>query len=302
MILCVTPNPAIDRTLVIAKLEPGEVHRASRSIVAAGGKGLNVARAMKTLGAEPLCAGFLGGHSGRRLADLAAGEGLPATWTWIEGETRTCVIVVDDGGATVINETGPAVTADDWRSLHNQVVTTPADVVCLSGSLPPGSTPEAWAALIAALRSTGKTVWVDTSGPALSQILTSGASIKVNAAEAGAVLGMRVDSPAEALLAASQIRTAGAPSIALTLGSLGAVLATANGEWCVSAPTLQSVSAVGSGDCFLAGLVAALTAGRPEPEALRWAVAAGAANALSAGGGHFTRLEFETVLRQIEPA
>lgn len=300
MILCVTPNPAIDRTLMVSKLQPGDVHRATESLVVAGGKGLNVARAIRTLGGEPLCAGFLGGHSGRLLAELAEREGLPGVWTWMEGETRTCVIVVDDEGATVINETGPTVSAEDWKCLHTEVMATRAEVVCLSGSLPPGSPPDSLVALTRALCSAGKAVWVDTSGLALRSVIGSGSNIKVNGDEAGAALGMEVLTIEEAITAARRMRAQGANSVVVTLGSLGAVMVTRQGEWFAPAPSLPTVNPVGSGDSFLAGLVVALTASRPPHEALRWAVAAGAANATSTGGGRFTRMEFEEVLRRID--
>ena len=116
MILCVTPNPAVDRTLTVPGIRLGEVSRAARALVAAGGKGLNVARVARAFGAEARCAGFLGGHSGQLVAELAEREGLCGGWTWIDGETRTCLIIVDPQGgeATVINEVGPAITNLDF--------------------------------------------------------------------------------------------------------------------------------------------------------------------------------------------
>ena len=299
MILCVTPNPAIDHTLIIPKLHPGEVHRSTEAIVAAGGKGLNVARALTTLGVPSICAGFLGGPSGRRLAELAEEEGLRGHWTWIEGETRTCVILVDDESATVINEAGPKVTAMDWDHLQDDVMLNPAEVVCLSGSLPPGSPLDAYVRLIKALRSSGRAVWVDISGPALTQTLGLGLHIKINGAEAGALMGMEVTSAEAAQAAAVRLRERGAVSVVITLGSDGAVMVTADGTWFVPAPSIKAVSAVGSGDCFLAGLVAAQISKRPAAEALHWAVAAGAANARSVGGGRFTRREFEALLQSL---
>src|SRR5512132_4226494 len=108
MILCVTPNVAIDRTLSVSGFAAGGVWRAQAVRAAAGGKGLNVARALLGLGQSMCCAGPLGGRTGRQVAALADAEGLPARWTWIGGETRTSVIVVGDGGeTTVINEPGP---------------------------------------------------------------------------------------------------------------------------------------------------------------------------------------------------
>src|SRR5678815_4464903 len=105
MILCITPNPAIDRTLLVPNLTLGNVQRAQQTIVAAGGKGLNVARAIRTLGGEAVAMGFAGGHAGRLLGDLAQAEGLDSSWTWTNSETRTCTILIrQDGDATEIDE------------------------------------------------------------------------------------------------------------------------------------------------------------------------------------------------------
>src|SRR4029453_14151719 len=101
-------------------------------------KGLNVARVVRTLGGAVACAGFLGGHPGRLLADLAEREGLPAAWTWFVGETRTSTILYDPQGsdATVVNQPGPTVTAEDWSRLAVDALHAAegCDHVCLSGS------------------------------------------------------------------------------------------------------------------------------------------------------------------------
>src|SRR5512140_2395370 len=142
MILCLTPNPAIDRTLLLPGLTAGNVHRAETVIVAAGGKGLNVARAIRTLGGKSLSMGFTGGHAGRLLADLAQREGLDASWTWVDSETRTCTILVPaSGDATVINEPGLPVSDLDWERLREDIRSSFAgnDLMCISGSWPPQS-------------------------------------------------------------------------------------------------------------------------------------------------------------------
>ena len=289
-ILCVTPNPAVDRTLIVDRLALGEIHRVSEPIVAAGGKGLNVARVLRTLGGQVLCAGFLGGHSGRLVADLAAAEGLAGDWTWIAGETRTCVIVVEPAhrDATVINEPGPHVARADWARLSEQVLRASggAAMVCLSGSLPPGSAPADYAALLAGLRDAGRPVWVDTSGPALAAALgVGGVGIKVNGHEAGAVLGASAHGLEDALAAARELHARTRAPVVLTLGGQGALLVDSEGCWHAQPPPIEVVSTVGSGDAFLAGLAHALAAGAPGPEALARAAASGSANACSAGGG-----------------
>jgi 1-phosphofructokinase family hexose kinase len=298
-IICVAPNPALDLTLVVPDFEIGRVLRVTQAISAAGGKGVNVVRGIKILGGEALNAGFLGGYAGRQVADYAAIEGMRAEWTWITGETRTCIILVIDG-ATVVNEVGPTVTADDWHRLKATVLraSSQARQVCFSGSLPPGSPLGEFVDLARALVKAGKQVWVDTSGEPLAAVVPFGMMIKVNGDEAGAILGRKANGVSNAIQAAQEFLQRGAAGVALTLGEAGAVLAMGKQAWQAIPPPLQVVSAVGSGDTFLSGLVTGFAEGLPPGEALRRGVAAGTANALSSGGGFFTREEFDRVLAQ----
>jgi 1-phosphofructokinase family hexose kinase len=304
MILCITPNPAIDRTLVLSTLNLGNVHRAQKVIVAAGGKGLNVARAIRTLGGASLCMGFAGGHSGRLLTDLAKSEGLPASWTWVNAETRNCTILVTQtGDATVINEPGRSVSSADWKRLQQDVQAQlhSTGLVCLSGSLPPNSSVEDLQGLLTVLSHSGKQVWVDTSGIALSTALAyPDISIKVNGGEIGAALGLEVKDVASAKHALLILSERGLRTAVITVGSSGALLVTKEGRWLAQGPLVDVVSTVGSGDSFLGGLVSALDAGKDWRAALRDAVAAGTANALSAGGGQFGLQEFEAIREQTQ--
>jgi 1-phosphofructokinase family hexose kinase len=250
--------------------------------------------------------GPLGGASGRILADLAAAEGLEADWTWCDADTRTCVILVDTAArqATVINESGPNLRAADWGRLHSEVVARAAGApaVCLSGSLPPGVPPDGLPGLCRSLVAAGKAPWVDSSGPALVTLLSvSNLRLKINREEAGEALGRSLESIGDCAAAARQLLQRGMTAVVLTLGADGAVLATAEGCWHAAPPRVETASAVASGDSFLAGLVAALTSGHAAPEALRWGIAAGAANALANGGARFSRDQFDAVLPRVEP-
>lgn len=304
MIICVTPNPAVDRTLILPHLIPGEVHRAEEVIIVAGGKGLNVARSIRILGGQPLCMGFVGGHAGHLLADLAQEEGLNCSWTWTNTETRNCMILVSPhADATVINEPGAAITPSDWQRLQNDVAqaTSQATLICLSGSLPPDSSPDEFRGLLRIVLQFGKPVWVDTSGSALDVALHQpGVCIKVNAEEIGKSLGFEVKDNRSAAHAASILGERGLTACVITLGAAGAFLSTKEGRWHAQGPPVDVVSTVGSGDVFLGGLVSALDRGSDWEEALRDAVAAGTANALSAGGGRFTMQEFQEIRRQVQ--
>jgi 1-phosphofructokinase family hexose kinase len=280
-------------------LSIGEVHRASKTLVVAGGKGLNAARAIRTLGGDPLCMGFLGGHSGNLFADLAQREGLRGYWTWMKNETRTCVILVQPNrDATVVNESGAAVDVDECKTLVSDVweKSAKASQVCVSGSLPPGFSLDPFEVMLAGLVVQKKSVWVDTSGQALKSALrVMGINIKVNAAELSEALGMEISNAKQAASAARELCKLGIEKAVITLGKQGAVLVSAAGSWVAQLPEIQIVSSVGSGDAFLGGLAFAFSKGLAPDHALRHAVAAGAANALCAGGGVLSLADFQNL-------
>lgn len=293
-IVCVTPNVACDRTLTVPGFRPGRVWRAAAVRAAPGGKGLNVARACRRLGLVPLCAGLLGGPVGHQIAQGTEAEGLAARWTWGTVETRTCVIVLGDGGeATVINEPGSPVGTEDWERLIGDVALAAegAAAVTISGSLPPGVAEGAFARLIArAGAGRHRTVWVDASGSALTEALGARPfAIKVNASEAADAIGQPIACVADAIAAARTMRRRGIPLVAITLGHDGAVLCSEQGDWHAGTAAIDVVSPVGSGDCFLAGLVTGFLEGSSPADALRLATACGAANARRADVAAFER-------------
>ena len=312
MIICAAPNTAVDHTVVVPGFQVGHVFRAQETLKAAGGKGVNVARSGQHLGAETLCMGFLGGSNGHVAADLAAKEGLNAVWTWIEGETRSCHILVDPDmqQATVVNESGPSVSPDDWARFQGDVIgqALTADCVCYSGSLPPGVPADKFAELTVGL--CGKIehdIWIDTSGAPLRAAIEIGTgrfphrlNIKVNDDEIGAALGRQITTPQAAAAAALHLCSQGIRTVVVTLGGLGAVMVGPGGVWQAVPPPVKIKSAVGSGDAFLAGLVTALVNGATFSDSLCSAVACGTANALTVGGGNFSKDDYETLRDQIK--
>jgi 1-phosphofructokinase family hexose kinase len=304
MILCITPNPAIDRTILLPGLVLGNVHRAEQVIVAAGGKGLNVARTIRTLEEEPLCMGFAGGHNGRLLAELAERDGFRSAWTWTGSETRTCTILISQAGdATLINEPGMPVSTSDWERLYDDVrdQLSSTQLVCISGSLPPTSSVEEFQGLLSLLVDAGKQVWVDTSGIGLQAALDHrNVSIKVNGNEIGEILGFEIRDLDSAKRALTMLDRRGLMASAITLGSAGILLATGEGRWHAWGPEVDVVSTVGSGDALLGGLVSALAGGSDWHEALRAAVAAGTANTLLPGGGQFRLQDFKQIQEQVQ--
>ncbi|MDQ7027142.1 MAG: 1-phosphofructokinase family hexose kinase [Anaerolineae bacterium] len=299
MILCVTPNPAVDRTLVVHRFEKGSIFRTEETVVIAGGKGINVARTVQLLGGNATCAGFLAGYAGRFIADSAQNDGLAGAWTILEKrESRTCIILVDSetDQSTVINEVGPVLNKADWKQFEADILkaSESAAIICFCGSLPPNSDLEIFTDILRQLLATGKRVWVDSSGDALKAATTvEGIAIKVNDEEASELLNQHIVDVDSAAKAAKALHERSSAPIVLTLGADGAIFANNDSLLHAVSPTVDVKNTVGSGDAFFAGLLVALEKGVSASDALRQATAAGTANALNVGMATFTMDEWQ---------
>ncbi len=193
MILAITPNPALDRTVIVAGLTLGSVHVAAAGHQKAGGKGLNVARAVRSLGGDVIAAGPIGGVAGVSIDALATDEGLRTLFTRISGESRTCTILTDGvGTSTVVNEPGPDVSESEWRRFVGDVASAAADsqLVTISGSLPPSAAPGSLASLSEACPQDDEYVWIACDPKWMDEALRAGRAIKVNHHEEGGSLGI----------------------------------------------------------------------------------------------------------------
>jgi 1-phosphofructokinase len=309
MLLCFTPNPAIDRVLLAPGFRHAESVRVADARESAGGKGVNVARVARTLGLPARICGPLAGANGRRIAALAAAEGFDARWCWLaEGESRICMLVIDQAApdTLVINERGPTTGVADWDTLARLVTAeaAQASAVAVSGSLPPGVPAGKLTALLRELSGHGP-VYVDTSGAALAAALDLPlALLKVNAEELGEALTTPITTPAEARAAAAHVQSRGPAAVIVSLGPAGAVAVDTSSAWLARSPDITAISAVGSGDAMLAGVAAALAERRGLAEALRLGVACGAANTLAVGAGilradDITQLRATTTLIEV---
>ncbi|WP_154794185.1 1-phosphofructokinase family hexose kinase [Occultella kanbiaonis] len=265
MILTVTANPALDVTYRTSALRPGESHRVAVVGRSAGGKGINVARVLHALGEDPVCLGFLGGSTGAVISDLLARAGVRQEFLPVEGLTRTTVTVVDDAGATVLNEPGPEVSAADWRALADVALTllSPGDVLVISGSTPPGTPPDAVPSLVRDAVEQDVRVVVDTSGPTLLAAAEAGAHVlKPNAEELRAATQIiDVHDAAGALL------DRGAGLVVVSLGEDGVFAVGGAGQarrtWTAAAPEVLTGNPTGAGDAAVAAIARALDTGLP---------------------------------------
>lgn len=309
-LLTVTPNVALDRTLTVPGWQKGSIARTDQTLTRAGGKGLNVARAADALGLAATAMAALGGPTGKHIEAVAEEEGLDAQWIWLEqGESRTCLILVDpdEPSATVINEVGPMLTADDWARLAALVRRTAsqADVTAFCGSLPPGVSAAAFGTLLDDLMADGRALAVDISGEALAEALRRPLwLVKVNKQELGAAVGQDLSTPERAAAVARSIVSGGPRTVIVTLGAEGAVCARPDVVWWAEPPAIRSISPIGSGDSLLAGVIAGRLRGEEWPAPLILGVACGAADALTIGQGliepdEVTRLRERTTIRRL---
>jgi 1-phosphofructokinase len=275
MIVTLTANPSVDRTVEVDALVRGAVLRATGQRVDPGGKGVNVSRALAAHGV-PTCAVLpTGGTEGLQLAQLLEAAGVAVRPVPVLGAVRANVSIVEpDGTVTKVNEPGPDLDAAEVAAL---VATTVAAAegsswVVLSGSLPPGCPDDLYATLLA--RLPGPTV-LDSSGAPFERALSAGpALVKPNREELAEISGLPVRTVGQAVTAARTLLERGAGAVLASLGADGAVLLDATGAWYGEAPVDAPVSSVGAGDATLAGF---LVGGGRGPDALRTALAFGAA-------------------------
>ena len=302
-IVCVTPNAALDRTMVVPDFAIGRISRIPGAIAVPGGKGLNVMRAVEILGGRALAMGLLGGHTGRMVAAMVAEGDYQAQWTFFDGETRTCTIIArPDGNSTVINESG-SIQPADWLALADDIsrVARRDDVktICLCGSLPAGAPAGAPADLIKGIDPTLARIWVDSSKDWLANAIAARPyAVKVNRDEITSALGVEARTEQELINLARRLVSAGIGIVVLSLGAAGALLISESLTAKATPPAIQPVDPVASGDCLQAGIVTALADGADLAEALRRGVAAGTVNALYAGGAQFHYSHYREILAE----
>ncbi|HSP70988.1 MAG TPA: 1-phosphofructokinase family hexose kinase [Gaiellaceae bacterium] len=295
MIVTVTLNAAIDRTLTVPNFQLGQRHRASEGVALAGGKGINVARALKRLGVPVVATGLAGGRTGTQIVEELTGEAILNDFVRIGDESRTSTAVVDptSGSYTEINEWGPHVEPEELETLLEKLryLSRGADFVILSGSLPRGVDRGFYGELIRDLARQQVPAVLDTDGEPLRLGLEAEPFlVSPNQREAEALVGQEFYEQNDFAFALERIAELGARNVLITNES-GCFARLREGRktrrYRARAPHVEPVSTVGAGDVLLAAFVAAHVDGRPPEAALRDAVAAAAASTLELGAGRF---------------
>ncbi|HMB54417.1 MAG TPA: 1-phosphofructokinase family hexose kinase, partial [Thermoanaerobaculia bacterium] len=221
MILTVTLNAAIDRTVAVPNFRLGHRHRAVESRTVAGGKGINVARALRLLGRPVIAAGFAGGPTGNRVLEQLRRESILTDFTWIAGETRINMAVVDptSGEQTEINERGPAVSPEEVERFVERLryLADGARICVLAGTLPPGAPEDLYGRLVGELRERGIAVLLDAEGEPMLAGLRAGASVVTpNEREAEELVGQEFGDRDEFVHGLSELVRLGAREAAIT--------------------------------------------------------------------------------------
>ena len=301
-IYTVTLNPALDKTVQVPNFAIDQVNRITWLRQDAGGKGINVSKVIAKLGGESTAIAVLAGQTGKWIADTLGENNIKVQAISVPGETRTNLKVVDTEGGTNtdINEPGPEVTDTvlDQALADVFAKTSAGDIVVLSGSLPRGAAPDTYGRWTRTLRDAGLKVYLDADGAALSAGLEH--FTKPNDHELSAMLGRELTDVDAIAAAASEIVAGGIDTVCVSMGGNGAVYATADEVWCAGPVKVQVGSTVGAGDSVVAALAFADAQGFSTEDALRLAMATGAANVMESGTQAAERSVVDSLIEKVQ--
>jgi 1-phosphofructokinase/tagatose 6-phosphate kinase len=314
MIVTVTLNAAVDRTLTVPNFQPGHRHRASASLTSAGGKGINVARALKQLEAPVIATGLAGGRAGDRIIEELASEAILNDFVRISDESRTSMAVVDPtaGRLTEIYEWGPAVRPDELETLLDKLryLSRVASYMVFSGSLPRDVEDDFYAEAIRDLTRRGVQCVLDCEGePLRIGVEAEPFLVSPNQREAESLVGQEFSDDEDFVMALEAIADLGARNVLITQETSCFGLFHEDRRvrrFRASVARIDPIAPVGAGDVLLAGFLTVRFNGGSLDEALRIGVGAAAASVLELGAGRFdvreaSRLAAGVELEELEP-
>ena len=314
MIVTVTLNAAVDRTLTVPNFQLGHRHRASASLTSAGGKGINAARALKRLDSPVIATGLAGGRTGDRIVEELMHEAILNDFVRIDDESRTSSAVVDPtaGTLTEIYEWGPAVKRDELDTLLEKLryLSRVASYVVFCGSLPRDVDDDFYAEAVRDLSRRGVHCVIDCEGEPLRHAVEAEPYlVSPNQREAESLVGQEFSDEEDFVMALDAIADLGARNVLITQETTCFGLAREERtlrRFRASIARIEPVASVGAGDVLLAGFLAARFEGRPFDEALRQGVGCAAASVVELGPGRFdpreaARLAAGVVVQELQP-
>lgn len=305
MIYTVTLNPAVDRELTVPEFAYNTVLRATAWQVDYGGKGFNVSRMLRSLGAPSVALAFAGGKAGELLQEGLASLEIETAFVQVAGETRTNVSIVTEAHNRYlkVNEPGPTIDAAARTAFLERIegLARPGEWWVLAGSTPPGVEATYYAEIIRIVRAAGGHTLLDTSGEALRAGVAAGPDlVKPNDVELAQLTGLPVTNQAQIIAAARQVQAQGPAQVVVSLGKKGALAIGDQELYQITAPRIEEKNPIGAGDSLVGGLVWALDEGHSLAGALQWGVACGAATAASSGTAVGSREKVEQLRTQTQ--
>jgi 6-phosphofructokinase 2 len=288
MIYTITLNPALDHYLEVEDFFMDDANRVRAEALYAGGKGIDVSRAVRHLGGDSIALGFIGGHNGQVMVDLLQREGVNCHFTPIRQETRRDIIVhaAKRRGQTLLHSRGPVVTRNEWRCFlaHLRALDLRGSYVVVGGSLPSGLPVEAYREVIALAQSHGAKAVLDADGACLREGLKAKPfATKPNVHELRRVIRRPLRREADLTAAAAMVQRAGVKIVLVSRGAKGLLATTGRDCYRAIPPAVTVKSRVGAGDSAVAGFVLKHAGGKSLEECVRFATAAGTAATLAPG-------------------
>ncbi|GAB6099568.1 1-phosphofructokinase [Halanaerocella petrolearia] len=304
MIITVTLNPALDKTVHLANFKLGKLNRIDKVRQDPGGKGINVSRVVAELEEETVALGFLGGSSGQFIANCLDELDIKHQFTWLDGETRTNMKMIDiaTDEETEINEPGTQVKQEDLNKLEDNLleIVGADDFVVLTGSLPPGTPDDIYAELINMIKQTESKVILDTSGqPLFEGLKAKPYLVKPNIEELETLMEKSLDSTTEVIEAGQKLQQQGVEVVVISLGGDGSLVISEQSVIQVKPPKVEVASTIGAGDTLVGALAVKLSQGESIKEAIRYATAASANSVTQAGTQLCKKEEINNLLDKV---
>ena len=304
MITTITMNASIDKAYFMdSVIENGTVMRVAQCRNTAGGKGLNVARAAARCGADVQASGMVGGFNGQYLESMLNKDGIAHRFVHVAGETRSCINILDEKyGSTEYLEPGCEISPEEEADFMEKFpeIIKDSDVITISGSIPKGMKKDIYGRMIAIAKDMGKKVLLDTSGENLRQgIKAKPTLVKPNQDEIEQLFDVKLNSVEEVLSYAWKIYEQGIPYVVISLGGKGACMLCKDGLLQGQPPKIEAVNTVGCGDSMVGALAVSLERGDSPAQALKFAMAVAASNALSPNTGDVNREIYEKLIDQV---
>ena len=304
MIVTVTMNPAIDKTVEIETLIPGGLNRIRQVEYDAGGKGINVSKTIRALGGTSIATGFLGGSAGKMIENVLKEQEIEHHFIWMEGETRINTKVHErNGSVTELNEPGPVISEEKCSELCSLLLELagPETLFVLAGSIPGGMDPKIYGEIIRLVHGKGAKVLLDADGQLFRNALEAGPDmIKPNRAELEGFMGTENGaSEKELLAAAKRLKETGIESVTVSMGGNGAMLLLPGFEVRCPALSVKAQSTVGAGDAMVAAMAYSWDKKLSPEETVRFCMAASAGAVTTVGTKPPTRELVDTLKEQV---